>query len=393
MYGAHPGDAVFTRSAVAFDAVDRSGRRVSRSLGSSSVRLTKTVGQYLLGRGALRHIGQILTDAPPTASGPVVYLIDHFFRDGMLAGRLPLKSTDLVLYVDTSDEPTTEQVDSIADGLRAGPRPAAVVGIGGGSTMDIAKAVSNLMTNAGAAADYQGWDLLGAPGLFKVGVPTISGTGAEASRTCVMLNHARKLKLGMNSDYTVFDRLVLDPELTASVPRPQYFFTGMDTYIHCIESLSGRYRHPLADALSRQALAMCREIFLQEGMQAEESRERLMVASYLGGSAIGNSYVGLVHPFSAGLSMVLHTHHCIGNCIVLNAMEEFYPQQVEEFRRMLDVQGIELPRGLCRDLSEAQYRSLHEATLIHEKPLANALGDGFRDVLTFDKVAGLFARM
>jgi 3-deoxy-alpha-D-manno-octulosonate 8-oxidase len=259
--------------------------------------------------------------------------------------------------------------------------------------MDITKAVSNLLTNDGRAADYQGWDLVKAPGVFKIGVPTISGTGAEASRTCVMMNSAKNLKLGMNSDFTVFDRLVLDPELTATVPRGQYFYTGMDSYIHCIESLAGHYRHAFADALSRQALTICRDVFLGPDMQADDRREQLMIASFLGGSAIGNSYVGLVHPFSAGLSMVFHTHHCVGNCIALDALAEFYPREVDEFRRMMDAQKIELPRGLCRDLTETQARALYDATVVHAKPLANALGDDFKSVLTFDKVAEIFARM
>jgi 3-deoxy-alpha-D-manno-octulosonate 8-oxidase len=208
-----------------------------------------------------------------------------------------------------------------------------------------------------------------------------------------MMNSAKNLKLGMNSDFTVFDRLVLDPELTATVPRAQYFYTGMDSYIHCIESLAGHYRHAFADALSRQALAICRDLFLSADMQADDNREQLMIASFLGGSAIGNSYVGLVHPFSAGLSMVFHMHHCVGNCIALDALEEFYPREVDEFRRMMDVQKIELPRGLCRDLTETQARALYDATVVHAKPLANALGDDFKSVLTFDKVAEIFARM
>ncbi|HLH89457.1 MAG TPA: iron-containing alcohol dehydrogenase family protein [Xanthobacteraceae bacterium] len=357
------------------------------------MRLTKTVGQYLLGRGALQQIGQLLDEADSTPNRRIVFLVDYFFADGRLANRLPVGPADVVRYIDTTDEPTTEQVDAIAGELRRGVRPSAVVGIGGGCTMDIAKAVSNLLSNPGQAADYQGWDLVKAPGVFKIGVPTISGTGAEASRTCVMMNQAKNLKLGMNSDYTVFDRLVLDPELTASVPRAQYFYTGMDSYIHCIESLAGGYRHAFADALSRQALAICREVFLSDDMQADDAREQLMVASFLGGSAIGNSYVGLVHPFSAGLSMVFHTHHCIGNCIALDALGEFYPREVEEFRRMMQQQKIELPRGLCRDLTDAQEQALYDATVIHAKPLANALGDDFKSVLTRDKVAEIFARM
>jgi len=355
--------------------------------------MTKTVGEYLLGAGAVGHLGRVLAGHADSPGDRVLYLVDHFFEDKIRALPLPVKAADMLLYVDTTDEPTTESVDALVATVRAGQPVKAVVGVGGGSTLDTAKAVSNLLTNGGVAADYQGWDLVRVPGVFKVGVPTVSGTGAEASRTCVMMNHGKKLKLGMNSDYTVFDRLVLDPELTASVPANQFFFTGMDTYIHCIESLGGRYRHAFADACSEQALRLCRQVFSGTDMRSAENREKLMVASFLGGSAIGNSYVGVVHPFSAGLSMVLHTHHCVANCIVMNVMDEFYPRETEEFRRMADANGIRIPRGLCRGLSDEQYRALYDATIIHVKPLANALGEGFRDVLSLNKAAEVFQRM
>jgi 3-deoxy-alpha-D-manno-octulosonate 8-oxidase len=128
-------------------------------------------------------------------------------------------------------------------------------------------------------------------------------------------------------------------------------------------------------------------------MRSPENREKLMVASFLGGSAIGNSYVGVVHPFSAGLSMVLHTHHCVANCIVMNVMDEFYPRETDEFRRMVDANGIRIPRGVCKSLSNEQYRALYDATVVHVKPLENALGDRFRDILDPDKVVGTFRRM
>ena len=357
------------------------------------MRLTKTVGQYLLGNGALAEIDKLLSEKVASPQDRVVYLIDHYFKDGALAARLPLKAADTVLYVDTTDEPTTDGVNALTAQVRQGSLPVAVVGIGGGATMDSAKALSNLLTNGGLAADYQGWDLLPGPGVFKIGVPTISGTGAEGSRTCVMMNQVKNLKLGHNSDHTVFDRLVLDPELTDTVPDDQYFYTGMDTYIHCIESLAGHYRHSLADSFSAQSLQLCREVFASAEMKSGENREKLMVASFLGGSAIGNSFVGLVHPFSAGLSMVFHTHHCIGNCIVMNAMEEFYPAETEEFRSMLAANKVSLPKDLCKDLSQAQYQALYDSTIIHAKPLANALGEDFKSVLTFDKVVEIFQRM
>ena len=330
-----------------------------------------------------------------TAGEGVVFLVDSYFQNSELVERLPVCYSDVLIFVDSSHEPTTDAVDDyLAKALAgtAGQRDS-VVGIGGGSTLDTAKAVSNLISNGGKAEDYQGWNLVQKPGVFKLGVPTLSGTGAEASRTCVMMNHAKNLKLGMNSDYTVFDRLILDAELTATVPRDQYFFTGLDTYIHCIESLNGSFRHAVADAYSREALNLCHDVFSAEDMMALDKREMLMVASFLGGSAIGNSFVGVVHPLSAGLSMVLGVHHCEANCLVMNVMDDFYPAEAATFRRMVEKQNISLRTGLCRGLSDDQYEALFNASIIHEKPLENALGPNFRNVLTRECVQELFVRM
>ena len=355
-------------------------------------RITKTVGQYAFGAGSADRLGEVV--GPLRDGNGVVFLIDHFFRGSPVVDSLPVEADDAVIFVDTTDEPTTEGVDRITAAAKGNMATRdAVMGIGGGSTLDTAKAVSNLIANGGKAADYQGWDLVPHPGVHKIGVPTISGTGAEASRTCVMMNKAANLKLGMNSEFTVFDQLVLDPDLTATVPRDQYFFTGLDTYIHCIESLNGGFRPRVADAYSLEALNRCREIFLSEDMQGPENRERLMVASYLGGSAIGNSFVGVVHPLSAGLSMVLGIHHCEANCIVMNVMDEFYPSETDEFRRMLEAQNITLPADVCAGLDDAAYDALYDASIVHEKPLENALGEGFAEILSKDRVRELFARM
>jgi 3-deoxy-alpha-D-manno-octulosonate 8-oxidase len=167
----------------------------------------------------------------------------------------------------------------------------------------------------------------------------------------------------------------------------------MDAYIHCIESLSGSYRNAIGDAYSRETINLCQKIFLGEDMMTPSNRERLMVASYLGGCAIATSYVGLVHPLSAGLSVVLGLHHCVANCIVMRAMQPYYPEAYDEFWTMVDKQGVEIPEGVARNLSEAAYEELYAATVIHEKPLTNALGVGYRDVLTKAVVKNIFQAM
>ena len=360
--------------------------------------MVRNVGGFTIGRGSLQRLPAFVDARRDVVGGEAraVYLVDSFFADRQdLMTRLGARTTDIVRFVDATDEPTTDGIDVITNEIRGqlSDMPATIVGFGGGTTMDTAKAVANLLTNGGKAADYQGWDLVKLPGVHKIAVPTISGTGSEATRTCVMTNTASGLKLGMNSDFTVFDQMVLDPDLTATVPRDQYFYTGMDAYIHCIEALAGSYRNAVGDAYSRETVNLCRQVFLADDMMSVEAREQLMVASYLGGCAIATSYVGVVHPFSAGLSVVLGLHHCIANCIALNALGEFYPVEHAEFQTMMEKQKVMLPTGMCADLSDEQYQRLVASTVVHAKPLTNALGVDFRSILTDERVIEIFKRM
>lgn len=355
---------------------------------------SKNILNYLFGNGAINQLEEVLQKSS-SQGNYVIYYIDEYFQNKELLNKLPLNINDEVFYVQTKDEPKTQFINDFRDILlkKEKSNPKAIVAIGGGSTLDTAKAVANLLTNEGDAEDFQGWDLVKNPAIYKIGIPTISGTGAEASRTCVMTNPQNGLKLGMNSDFTMYDQLILDPELTKTVPKEQYFYTGMDTFIHCIESLSGNYRNAIGDAFSHQAIALCRDVFNSEDMMSDENREKLMVASYLGGCAIANSFVGVIHPFSAALSVVLDTHHCIGNCITMNSMEEFYPKEYSEFMAMAEKQGITIPTGIASNLDNETYLKLYNSTIIHEKPLMNALGDNYKEILTLEKATEIFKRM
>ena len=366
-----------------------------KNLLDSGEQSVRNVGRYTIGKRSILRLPQILDECIENSS-TVVFFIDSFFKkQHQLKSKLGFKEGNYMIFVETIEEPTTDYIDSKVSELHSQgiSAPAAIVGMGGGITMDVAKAISNLLTNGGKAEDYQGWDLVKQPGVYKIAIPTLSGTGAEATRTCVMTNKKKGLKLGMNSDFTVYDELVLDPILTKSVPFEQYFYTGMDAYIHCIESLNGAYRNAIGDAYSAQTINLCREVFKSHDMMSDENRSKMMVASYLGGCAIATSYVGVVHPFSAGLSVVLGTHHCIANCIVMRAMEEFYPVEYIEFWSMVERQNIHIPKGVCCNLSDRQYEQLYASTIIHEKPLINALGEDYKAILTKDKVIDLFKKM
>ncbi len=355
--------------------------------------ITRSVPAMILGARALRQLPELLQVRRGHDSKRVAFIIDHYFERTWPIDGFSMETGDEVFFADTTSEPTTDGVDELTEQLRerfSRCLPSAIVGIGGGSVLDTAKAVSNLLTNNGRAQDYQGWDLVRVPGVYKIGIPTLSGTGAELSRTCVMLNHAKNVKLGMNSGHSIFDLLILDPELTRTVPREQYCYTGMDCYIHCIESLHGRHRHSMSDAYAREALRLCEEVFLHGDMRDDGAREKLMVASYLGGAAIANSFVGVVHPVSAALSVVYGVHHCEANCLALNALGEFYPAEHQMLQTILERQRVSLRGDICAQADELTLRRLYDSTIVHEKPLRNALGDNFKSVLTFDRLSDVF---
>ena len=361
----------------------------------TGIQKVKNVGCYSIGPGIITKVCDELSVKRNINKSPVLFFIDEFFQNNeYILKKLNVLRTDQVFYVNTAKEPTTSAIDNLTEKIcEKGKREfSAVVGVGGGSTLDTTKAISNLLTNGGKASDYQGWDLVRKPGIFKIAIPTLAGTGAEATRTCVMTNEETGLKLGMNSDHSVFDVVFMDPDLLDTVPRNQYFFSGMDAYIHSFESINGSYRNVVGDALSKQTLTLCREVFFADNMMASLEKEKLMTASFLGGCAIASSYVGLVHPLSAGLSVVLGIKHCLANCIVMQAMEEFYPYEYKEFWSMVEKQEINIPKGICDDCDEHDFDRLYNASIIHEKPFV-AFGSQYKQILKRGKVIDLFQKM
>ncbi len=349
----------------------------------------KVVPQILFGRGAFHQLEAVLA-LRRHDNGFMVFLVDDAFEQTSFGNRLALQKNDLLLWVNVDDEPKTRYVDQLTDRVRGhrSPVPDGVIGIGGGSTMDLAKAVSLMLTNPGSAADYQGWDLIGNPAVYHVGIPTLSGTGAEVSRTTVLTGPEKKL--GINSDYTVFDQVVLDPELIADAPATQRFYTGMDCYIHCIESLTGTYLNAFSQAYGEKALELCREVFLK---RVPESNDKLMMASYFGGMSIAYSQVGVCHALSYGLSFVLGLHHGIGNSVVFNYLEAFYPDGVREFREMTAAHSIELPQNLTAALTAAQLDKMVDVALVMEPLWENALGKDWKRQISRERIKELYQRM
>tara|TARA_Y100001935_G_scaffold239236_1_gene226712 strand:+ start:644 stop:1771 length:1128 start_codon:yes stop_codon:yes gene_type:complete len=350
------------------------------------------VPRVVYGRGSFDQLADILLPKRRNSDAPMIFLVDDFFEGKELQGRIPLLFNDQIIFVSADEEPKTDQVDALVAQLREtfDEPPSGIIGIGGGTLLDLAKAVAIMLNNTGKAERYQGWDLVEKPAVYHVGVPTISGTGAEVSRTTVLLGPEKKL--GINSDYTVFDQVVLDPELVATVPKDQWFYTGMDCFIHCVESLNGTYLNAFSQSYGDTALTLCKEVFLKD-LSEEEAQDKLMMASWHGGMSIAYSQVGIAHALSYGLSYLLGVKHGIGNCLVFQHLEEYYPEGVQMFNQMLKKHQIKLPKGVCANLSKEDFNTMTTVALGMEALWENALGRDWKKVIGPEKLRSIYEKI
>jgi len=348
------------------------------------------VPRVVYGRGAIDQLGEII--APKRKeNAPMVFFIDHALKQRNWLKKLPIEGNDRIIFVNTTSEPKTKEIDAWRDEIvQLFGTVSGIIGIGGGSVMDIAKAVALMVTNPGSSVKYQGWDLVHIPGVYHAGIPSISGTGAEVARTAVLTGPERKL--GINSDFTPFDQIIMDPNLLEGVPADQRFYTAMDCYIHCVEALHGSFLNAFSKSYGEKAQELCEKVFLEKEVWDDESDEELMMASFHGGMSIAYSQVGVSHATSYGLAFVLGTHHGIGNCIAFNHLEEFYPEGVAKFKKMLTKWNIRLPK-VCVNLSEEQYAAMIKVSLSMEKLWENALGSNWRNIMTPERLRALYERM
>ena len=122
-------------------------------------------------------------------------------------------------------------------------------------------------------------------------------------------------------------------------------------------------------------------------------KQGLMMASYLGGMSIAYSQVGVAHALSYGLSYLLGTKHGIGNCMVFDHLEAFYPQGVKKFKAMVDKHEIDIPKGICASLSDADFEKMIDVAMFLTPLWENALGKNWQDTITRKKLREMYEKM
>lgn len=265
---------------------------------------------WLAGRGARRVL--LVT------SSPVFPLLDEILTALAAIG----VAHRLAPMVDA--EPTAEDFATILASARAGEVDG-VLGIGGGSAIDVAKLAAALTRGEQTPADVYGINHLAGRALPLVCLPTTAGTGAEVSPNAILLDSAAELKKGVVSPFLVPDAAFVDPLLTLTVPPPVTAATGLDALTHCLEAYANRFAHPITDVYALQGLGLIATHLLRavrDGADVE-ARSALALGSLYGGLCLGPVNTAAVHALAYPLGGRYHIPHGVANALLLPHVMRF----------------------------------------------------------------------
>lgn len=281
--------------------------------------------RLVFGAGAIQGLADLVKEEG--GSKPFLVVDPGLKKAGLLKKITdPLKKAkmDFEVYDKIDPEPGLKLADAGCK-LAAKSGCDCVIGVGGGSAMDVAKAVSILLTNGGKAEDYLGLGKISKPGVPKIMVPTTAGTGAEVTFTAVFINEKTGSKGGMNGDPLYPDAALLDPELTVSVPPHITAATGIDAFTHAIEGYLSTQAHSISDMYALEAIEMISRNLPQAYANGDnlEARSAMLMGSLLAGKALATAGVGLVHAMAYPLGGMFGIPHGLANAVLLPYVVEY----------------------------------------------------------------------
>ena len=319
-----------------------------------------SAGQLVFGSGAAGQLGH-LVHGLGTRVERVLIVTD---RNLLKAGPYEAVSVPLIaagLQVETFDgglpEPSLALAEQAVEMARHF-RPDAVLGLGGGSNMDLAKVVALVLTHGGSPRDHVGDGRVPGPVLPIICVPTTSGTGSEVTAASVLTDTERKIKVGILSNYMRPRLALVDPRLTLSCPAKVTADSGIDALTHAIEAYTAvdnetfplppgettvyQGRNPMGDLMAEKAMTLVGQHLVRAVKEPNHlpSREGMALAATLAGLAFSNVGVALVHAMEYPVGGATHCSHGAGNGLLLPYVMRFnLPARVHEFGRIAALLG------------------------------------------------------
>lgn len=231
---------------------------------------------------------------------------------------------EIILFNKIIPEPTMEMVDEGLSLVRT-TKCELVIGLGGGSCMDVAKAIAGLANDGGCCLEYLEGKKITKQGLPFLSIPTTAGTGAEATYNAVIINQEKNIKQSIR-DYSLMAKVaVIDPILTLTLPPDTTAICGMDTLVHLIEGYVSRCANPITDSLSITGIKLVVQSLKKavEDGQDKKARIDMSLSSLLGGMVLSNAGLGAVHGLAAPLGPLYHIPHGVVCTVLLPYVMEY----------------------------------------------------------------------
>ncbi len=251
----------------------------------------------------------------------------HLNKIGMVAKcRKALKNAGMEseCFTETEGNPSTDTVVKATEGFKKSNADF-IVAFGGGSPLDVAKAVAVLATYGGNIVDYEGAGKVMGPVVPMIAIPTTAGTGSEVTAFSVITDHSRNYKLTVVSNYLLPAYVILDPDLIATVPANTAAACGIDAMVHALEAYISKAASPFSDIFAREALRLIggsiRDYVADRSNPA--ACESMMVGSLFAGIAFSHARLGNVHAMSHPVSAYFDVPHGVANAILLPTVLDF----------------------------------------------------------------------
>jgi alcohol dehydrogenase class IV len=315
---------------------------------------------------------------------------------------------EVMTFTDIPPEPDLPAVNAVLAAARDF-RPDLVIGLGGGSVMDVAKLVAVLWDSEQSVTDVVGVDKVNGRRVTLAQVPTTAGTGSEAGIRSLVTNPETLAKMAIESRHMLADIAILDPELTWSVPAAVTAATGIDAMAHCVESFTNIKAHPLVDGYATLGIELVGRYLARAVADGKdtEARAGMMLASYYGGICLGPVNTAGGHALAYPLGTRLKLPHGLANAIIFPHVLAFNtPVRPEKTATILKALGLSsdidedavraATMAWCRDLGVEMRLGTHGATrndipLFAEEAFAiKRLIDNNPRVLSLDDVASIY---
>jgi alcohol dehydrogenase len=330
-----------------------------------------SAGRIAFGSGVVEHLGEMIRDWNPAR---VQIVTDQaLVRAGVVSkveSSLRAASLEVGVFDGGEPEPSFAVADQAISASRRF-RPDALIGLGGGSNMDLAKVVATVLTHGGECHDYAGFGNVPGPVMPLVCIPTTAGTGSEVTHAAVLTDTAHQMKVSVLSHYLRPALALVDPTLSLTCPPRATADSGIDALTHAIEGLTAtRFdelnvppnepfpydgKQPIADCFAERAIELIGRHLVTAVREPGNlvAREAMALAATLAGLAFSNSAVAVVHALEYPLGGALHCSHGAGNGLLLPYVMRFnITSRLPEFARIARLLGEDV--GGLSDVAAAE---------------------------------------